>query len=450
MDAMDPKVLQPVLRDAFHPAGYASVLAEEVLGKDIQNHGEFSKTVPWMRWPLWGVAFEDMTNDPKGAYKREKAFGSGWDFRERPPKYSMVSVGLNKERAVPSGGGVVISKDKTNLIVTFEGNPEGMSINVLTRKENKAEAEKFFSALQDWIAKNNFYRGQKISASGKFLDLSDVSEADLILPADIKREIFRNVKNMIEKWEDYTRFGIPGKRGVILAGPPGNGKSLSMKVLAKSLGCTFIWVTPKDVIDRGFSSIYDFARELAPSVVLLEDADSFGLDRRLGGFNPVLGELLNIMDGFVENKGVVTVLSSNYVEVLDSALTHRPGRFDTKILLGSPGPNETFELFRRTMEKRKVIYSGDVGFLKILSNQMAGARASGAYIVEAVNYAMMLAVERGRGRKEGLFIDGSDLKDSVERMLASIELTENMSKSVAGEGVYKWGAWTAMGKGAVE
>jgi ATP-dependent 26S proteasome regulatory subunit len=314
---------------------------------------------------------------------------------------------------------------------------------VLAKDDQQADVEEFFTDINKWIGENNFYKGQKIDASGKFLNLADVTEDDLILPKDIKRELFRNVSQMVEKYEDYAKFGIPAKRGLILAGPPGNGKTLSCKVLAKQLDCTFIWVTPRHLKDMdGVSHIYEFARELAPSVVLLEDADVFGLDRRLGEFSPMLGELLNNLDGFEENKGVITIMSSNYAEMLDSALTQRPGRFDTKLLVTAPEPEEGHRLILRTLQKRQLVFSGDPGMLRGAANQLAEVRASGAYVVEMVNYASMLAVERGRGGGSRLQIDAADINDSVARIMASLELNDQTEKAVINEGVYKWGSWS--------
>ena len=437
---LEAKEWKPVLTESFHPIQYASQIAAEILGKDVSQHRTFSKSVPGWRWPLWGVALEQMAEDKDAEFKRLRVFGEDY-CREGPPNYQMVQVGIGKTRAILGHCSVIMQKRKEKFILGIAPYPQSIRVEVVANESQKGLVEDLFSTVDKYIDKNNFYRGQKISPTGKFLNLSDISEADLILPADIKRELFRNVRQMVEKWGDYARFGIPGKRGIILAGPPGCGKSLCAKVLAKSLDCTFIWCAPQDISELGFTHIYDFARELAPAVVLLEDADVFGMDRRINGFNPRLGEFLNVLDGIVENKGVITLLTSNYVEVLDSALTHRPGRFDTKIIVGCPGPNEAFEILRRSLEKRKVVYVGDPGFLKSAANKLAESHASGAYIVEAVNYAMMLAVENGHGGDD-LRMDVNDLKVAVERTLAVLAVTEEMTKRVAAEGIYKYCSWS--------
>jgi cell division protease FtsH len=155
----------------------------------------------------------------------------------------------------------------------------------------------------------------------------------------------------------------------------------------------------------------------------------------------MLGELLNNLDGFEENKGVITIMSSNYAEMLDSALTQRPGRFDTKLLITSPAPEEAHKMILHTLQKRQLVFAGDPGMLKAAANQLAQVRASGAYVVEMVNYASMLAVERGRGTGSRLQIDASDVSDSVGRIVASLERDDHTEKSVIAEGIYKWGGW---------
>lgn len=440
--AEDPKQWKPILTDSFHPMNYNEQVATEILGKDVSHHRSYERVIPMLKWPLAGVALEEVTTAKDSDWKRERVFGQRFQ-REAPPELIPVAVGLKKNRTVIGDGCMVIKskKDGAFLLAVNRGF-NTVRVCAIANEDQREMVERFFGDLDSWIDKNNFYKGQKIDANGKFLDLEDVKEADLILDDDLKRELFRNVKQMVQKYGDYEKFGIPAKRGIIMAGPPGNGKSLSMKVLAKALDCTFIWVTPRNIAEAdGFSQIYNFARELAPSVVLLEDADGFGLDRRMAGFNPVLGELLNIMDGFVANKGVITILTSNYAEMLDSALTHRPGRFDVKLQIGPPSAMKAYELINRTFANRKVQFTGADSQIRNAAGILAKEQASGAFIVEAVNYAMMLAVERGRGTGSQLRVDTQDLTDSVARIVAMLGMNSVTDKALKEEGVFKWGGW---------
>lgn len=444
---IDPKDWKQTLSDAFHPPGFFRSVVESVVGKDISKHRTYEKAIPSLRWPLWGTAFEDMTAAGASEFERLRVFGDDW-HRESAPSYQMVPVSLTKERAVMSDGGSVIqykdAKGKTDkFVLRVFRVPRATVVNAIARDDQQENVERFFSAMSAWISKNNFFRKAKVDAFGKFLDLSSVSEEDLILPVQQKKDIFFNVKSMVEKYADYQRHGIPAKRGLILAGVPGTGKTLLAKVLAKQVDCSFIWVTPKHVMEMdGFSQIYDFAREIGPSIVLLEDADTFAVDRRINGFSPLLGELLQCLDGLVLNNGVTTLLTSNYSEVLDSALTNRPGRFDVKFRIDPPGPNEAFEMIRRTMEKRQVVWGGSPNELKSIGSMLADSQASGAYVVEAINYASMLAVERGRGAGSRLRVNPEDMRDAVTRVMAGLKSAMDAEKALGEEGLFKWGGWT--------
>jgi transitional endoplasmic reticulum ATPase len=83
------------------------------------------------------------------------------------------------------------------------------------------------------------------------------------------------------------------------------------------------------------------ARELSPSIVLMEDlASQGGMDRREYGNGYVssnLGLLLNVLEGVEENDGVITIATENYVDNLDIALRNRPGRFDIILHMPNPG-----------------------------------------------------------------------------------------------------------------
>jgi ATP-dependent 26S proteasome regulatory subunit len=219
------------------------------------------------------------------------------------------------------------------------------------------------------------------------------------------------------------------------------GKTLVAKILAKNLPCTFIWANVKEIMEEGFGAIYEQARELAPTLVLLEDADGFGIDRRLGGLNPRLTELLGMLDGVEENKGVITLLSSNYAEMLDCALTNRPGRFDLKVFVGPPGPTEAQEIIRRTLDRRNVVFKGNPGIMATIAATLSSRGASGAHVVDVVNTAMALAVERGRGTGDRLIVEEKDLGEAAVMVGERIMEAGDTEKALIDTGLMKWGQW---------
>jgi hypothetical protein len=442
---MNPQDWKPVLQDSFHPPSAFDLVVRDTLGADSATHRSFERSVPGWRWPLWASAFEALTaKDADTRWKVEKLFGDNFRGQPGPPRFGTIQVGPGQTQTAISEACAVmrdVQDDRQFLLRVSSAMGGGKHVDVVAKDDQRVQVEDFYRSLADWMRENNFFKGQKIDPRGRFLELDDVDEADLILPEPLKGDLFRNVATMIERAPEYAKYGLPAKRGVILAGPPGNGKTLSMKVLAKKLDCTFLWCTPKHVQELdGLAHIYEFARELAPTVVLLEDADAFGIDRRMGQFNPMLGELLQHLDGMVSNQGVVTILSSNYAEVLDSALTRRPGRFDVKLKFNEPDGDRAWEMIRRTLERRKAVYQGAPEFLRALGHELAKHRASGAHVVETVNYASMLAVERGQ-HGEQLLLTQPDFEQSAQRVIAGLALDDHTEKALIQEGVMKWGFW---------
>lgn len=451
MGDLDPQAWQQVLQDAYHPPRAARRVAKEVLATDIGFHRSLEKRVPGWRWPLWATALEAVVNRAEkdaeaGQWWTDRLFGTEWG-QESPPKFESVQTGPDTHQKVMSEGGRVVAYNKGGeahrIVLAVEPVFGGRRVEVTASDDQMEDVDRLLREVAAWSREHNFFKGQKVNPMGQFLRLEDVSEEDLILAPALKDALFRNVASMIEKGPQYAKYGIPSKRGIIMAGPPGTGKTLSMKVLAKRLDCSFLWVTPRHIEELdGLSHVYDFAREIAPTVVLLEDADAFGIDRRMGQFNPLLGELLQSLDGLVSNNGVITILSSNFAEVLDSALTQRPGRFDVKLRFDPPEGPQAFELIQRTLSKRSVAFQGNPETLRQAAFKLAEHRASGAYIVETVNLASMLAVERDQGGAR-LVLTEADIAEATQQIIGTLALGSETEKSVASEGIYKWGAWYA-------
>lgn len=169
-------------------------------------------------------------------------------------------------------------------------------------------------------------------------------------------EIFLNSRNF------YKEHKIPWKLGILLYGPPGNGKTL----LIKSLGEHFNLQTEdlSDYINRGKISISEKEREIdeynlsretcykliyhstpSPKLYYLEDLDKKVFSKG-GGDIPLIpvGELLQTMDGVDEIEDVIIMATTNHRIDLVNALVARPGRFDFVQEIGLPDPNQIKQL----------------------------------------------------------------------------------------------------------
>jgi len=141
----------------------------------------------------------------------------------------------------------------------------------------------------------------------------------------------------------YERYGIPWKRGVLLIGPPGNGKTHAIKALANDLKLPCLYVksfkSSDDPDQSGMREVFARARLSAPCLVVMEDLDALVTDENRSF-------LLNEMDGFASNQGVVVIASTNHPEKLDTAILERPSRFDRKYHFTLPAPPERLAYFK--------------------------------------------------------------------------------------------------------
>jgi AAA+ superfamily predicted ATPase len=136
--------------------------------------------------------------------------------------------------------------------------------------------------------------------------------------------------------------GLTIRRGLLLSGPPGDGKSSAIECFVNGIAgeATVIIVEAIDHI----RSVYHLAQLLAPSVVILEDLDLITKNRD----NPytslskddVTGELLQVLSGGSAYADVITIATTNHPEAIDDALKKRAGRFDAHVRMGYPNPSD--------------------------------------------------------------------------------------------------------------
>ncbi|MFO0595129.1 MAG: ATP-binding protein [Myxococcaceae bacterium] len=189
-----------------------------------------------------------------------------------------------------------------------------------------------FSAVVAW---NSEVHGEVlVFSNGCFSKSADLQSAiestkleDLVLPAQLAESLTADVSHFLASRELYAKSGAAWKRGMLLMGPPGNGKTHAIKGLIKQarLPCLYVKSFSGRHVDPAGSipQVFARARELAPCVVVLEDLDSL-VDDENRSF------LLNELDGFAVNDGLLTIASTNHPERLDPSLIHRPSRFDRK------------------------------------------------------------------------------------------------------------------------
>jgi hypothetical protein len=208
--------------------------------------------------------------------------------------------------------------------------------------DSKELAEAFFAEVCEWSSEVRgevlvFQDGEWTKNNELFHAIKTASFDNLVLHDRLKQEIQNDFAQFFLSREIYERYRVPWKRGVLFIGPPGNGKTHTVKALVNQLGRPCLYV-------KGFKSeyatdqqnmrlVFDRARMTTPCLVVLEDLDSMIDDKSRAFF-------LNELDGVETNAGVVVLASTNHPDRLDPALLNRPSRFDRKYYFNLPAEAE--------------------------------------------------------------------------------------------------------------
>ena len=337
------------------------------------------------------------------------------------PAYITVPISCTETMRCLSEGTLFLSTPGgIKFVVRLSVDPYqgAVSLNVHVPAAMAEIADRFFAGIRRFIAENNIFQGQKITPDGGFVNVADYTWDDLILPEEKKQAIRRNIVDIIVKQRIYERNGVAMKRGVMFYGPPGTGKTLTGKVLANQMkGVTFIWVTPNHIKgSASVAAIYSLARELAPTIVFIEDIDLIARDRSIDAENPVLCELMNQLDGIQENRGVITVVTTNHDAVIETALQNRPGRFDRRIEFGLPDVSTREIMLAAMLDGRILEREGEPVDLRSVAEMSDGLSPS--HLKEIVNTAVMNAIDAESLNAVDLaIIKQSHLVDAVTEIL---------------------------------
>lgn len=265
------------------------------------------------------------------------------------------------------------------------------------------------SALEEirrLVSERSVFRGQVITVGAEvlgfghqvpvtFLSRPVVGRSDVILPDGVLDAIERQVLGVARHATRLRASGQHLKRGVLLHGAPGTGKTHTVRYLLGQMDGVTAVVLSGGALGR-IREACSVARALQPSVVVVEDVDLIGEERmpRMGpvmGHHPLLFQLLSEMDGLDSDIDVTFLLTTNRPEILEPALAARPGRVDLAVELPLPDAAARRRLVR--------LYQGDVE-LDLAEPDWVIERTDGvtaSFLKELIRKAALLACEDGTG-----------------------------------------------------
>ncbi len=321
---------------------------------------------------------------------------------EGPVQYVNIALEGDRVLSCVQSGLFLVRDQEERLAVLVQAAVEFhpyAKLKVEVMAAARATAERFLSHLRLALRKRNVYRGHVLSLGqdhiGKlqiqFHTLPKISRTGIILPEGLLDRIERQTIRFGRYSEKLLATGRHLKRGLLLHGAPGTGKTLTAMYLAAEIRERTVLL----LTGRGLGLIEQscaLARTLAPSIVILEDVDLVAEERtrrEAGCATPLLFELLNEMDGLADDADVLFLLTTNRADLLEPALAARPGRIDQAFEIPLPDKHcreRLFELYGRGLT------------LRIADRQRFIDRtegASAAFIRELMRKAALFSADEG-------------------------------------------------------
>lgn len=243
---------------------------------------------------------------------------------------------------------------------------------------------------------------------------------------NIKEELKQCI-DMLQNYTKYSKYNVRIPKGLILEGPPGNGKTLLAKAFAGEANASFVCVSGSEFQDKyigvGSSKIrelFKLAKDNAPCVIFIDEIDALGRKRGTDAETATaerdntLNELLVGLDGFKTSHGIFVIGATNRIDLLDPALL-RPGRIDKKIYIGNPDKNTRRAILQIHSQGKPKTKDVDEEMIVEIT-----AGYSGAQIENILNEAMLHALRNHREE-----YNTEDIDKTINKMIAGWQPVEH-------------------------
>ncbi|MEK0315504.1 ATP-binding protein [Cohnella sp. 56] len=288
-------------------------------------------------------AWDSLADDIRSGYAGVKHAASLFDLVEtRNFKYASdpadgAGRGQDRDQSRPSGGAHDIRMSVRNNLfvytahrVAFARIPRlgryGMDYEDLIFAESDAHLDRFLTEMRErqladrqlivfTDTKDGLERSRETAER-------PVDRAGVFMDETLKSQIYRSVDTFFaDDRSFYQTYDVPYKRGILLYGKPGNGKTTLVKSISATVNAPVAyWQITEFTGSESIQQVFDAAMKLAPMVLVVEDIDSMPESCR--------SYFLNTLDGATSREGIFLIGTTNYPEKIDPALMNRAGRFD--------------------------------------------------------------------------------------------------------------------------
>lgn len=272
-------------------------------------------------------------------------------FGPTPPQFITVRIGEGADEVIQIPYGTMsVPGFESNINVQVTS--EGTYINAKVKPKEQARLVEIANKARELLRTKSIYKGKAIqlnvdedgdlilSQEPTFLNLSAVRESDIIHTKDTEALIKNSIFAPLKFTDQCRTNNIPLKRGILLEGRYGTGKSLTARVTAKVAidnGWTFIMLNRS----QGLGDALAFAKNYQPCVIFAED-----IDRAADREDESVNDLVNMLDGVTSKQDeIMVVLTTNFIEKIDRSLL-RPGRFDAVISIDAPDAETAERIIR--------------------------------------------------------------------------------------------------------
>ena len=363
-----------------------------------------------------------MPNAVAGPYRMDRFGGEipyqQSEFEVRYRKFETMVIGAYYHSSASIDGNIIKYVLSTCLNEQY--------FDITVHPQHSQYVDKIADLIRHYVRDHNYLKGQKITLTyGRyglqpvFIEPRDMTWDNVILPTPMRDDIILNTVSVIERSDELKSKGLPRKRGVMLVGKPGTGKTLTSTILTHAYPWTVIILTP-DITSHGPDAVrftYDLARQLAPTMVVVEDLDLIGSKRNMNASakDAILGELLNQLDGVDDNIDIITVATTNENGMLDAALGDRPGRFDLICPFDQPSPEAIAMILKKNLPEQNDISFMDLKNASELAHKLL-CEPSGSMIREIVITADQILYKKNQADGTDYVLIGRHLTESITKL----------------------------------